>query len=163
MLDNQEPKYYDATGAPLYREPDSLSVGTNGVVFDVRGHVLLQRRSDNRFWGLPGGRVDPGESVQQGVVREVLEETNLQVEVVRFVGVYSDPALNCIMRYPDDSIVHYVTLVFECRRLSGELAISEESTDIGYFPTDDLPPDTLVSHLIRIPDTLAHSEFPFVK
>ncbi len=163
MPDKREPKYFDATGAPIYREPDSMSVGTNGVVFNEQGHVLLQRRSDNSFWGLPGGALDPGESVEQGAVREVLEETNLHVEIVRFVGVYSDPALNCIMRYPDDSIVHYVTLVFECRRLSGEVAISEESTDIGCFPTDGLPPDTLVSHLIRIRDTLFHSEFPFVK
>ena len=128
-----------------------------------KGHVLLQRRSDNSFWGLPGGALDPGESVEQGAVREVLEETNLHVETVRFVGVYSDPALNCIMRYPDDSIVHYVTLVFECRRLSGDLGISEESTDIGYFPTDDLPADTLVSHLVRIQDTLAYGNIPFIK
>ncbi|MCH8061279.1 MAG: NUDIX domain-containing protein [Chloroflexi bacterium] len=162
MLDNQEPKYYDATGAPIYREPDSIAVGTNGIVFNEQGHVLLQRRADVGFWELPGGKVDPGETVEQGAVREVLEETNLHVEIVRFVGVYSDPAY-CIFRYPDGSLVHYVTLLFECRRLSGELRISDESTDIGYFPTDDLPPDTLVSQLILIQDTLAHSEIPFVK
>ncbi len=163
MLENREPKYYDATGAPLYREPDSIAVGTNGILFNEQGHVLLQRRFDNAFWGLPGGKVDPGETVEQGAVRELREETNLHVEIARFVGVYSDPAIDCIMRYPDDSIVHYVTLLFECRRLSGEPSISEESTDIGYFPTDDLPPDTLLSHLIRIQDTLAHNEIPFVK
>ena len=162
MLDNQEPKYYDATGAPLYREPDSIAVGTNGIVFNEKGHVLLQKRADVGFWELPGGKVDPGETVEQGAVREVFEETNLHVEIVRFVGVYSDPAY-CIFRYPDGSLVHYVTLLFECRRLSGELRISDESTDIGYFPTDDLPPDTLVSQLVLIQDTLAHSEIPFVK
>ena len=162
-MEEQVPKYYDATGAPIYREPDSIAVGTNGILFNEKGHVLLQKRADVGFWELPGGKVDPGETVEQGAVREVLEETNLQVEVVRFVGVYSDPALNCIMRYPDGSLVHYVTLLFECRRLSGELRISDESTDIGYFPTDDLPPDTLVSQLALIQDTLARSEFPFVK
>lgn len=163
MLDNRKPKYFDATGAPLYHEPDSVAVATNGIIFNEQGHVLLQRRTDVGFWGLPGGKLDPGETIEQGAVREVLEETNLHVEIVRFVGVYSDPALNCIMRYPDGSLVHFVTLLFECRRLSGELRVSEESTDIGYFPTDDPPADTLVSAQIRIRDTLAHSEFPFVK
>lgn len=163
MSDNQEPKYHDATGAPIYREPDSVAVGTNGIVFNEQGHVLLQRRADVGFWELPGGRVDPGETVEHGAVREVLEETNLRVEIVRFVGVYSDPALNCIMRYPDGSLVHYVTLLFECQRLSGEIGVSDESTDIGYFPTDGLPQDTLVSQRVLIQDTLARSQFPFVK
>ena len=162
-MEGQEPKYQDATGAPLYREPDSIAVGTNGIVFNEHGHVLLQRRADVGFWELPGGKVDPGETVEQGAVREVFEETNLRVEIVRLVGVYSDPTLNCIFRYPDGSLVHYVTLLFECRRLSGELRISEESTDIGYFPTDDLPRDTLVSQLVLIQDTLARSKIPFVK
>ena len=161
-MEEQEPKYHDATGAPIYREPDSIAVGTNGIVFNEQGQVLLQRRANVGFWELPGGKVDPGETVEQGAVREVFEETNLQVEIVRFVGVYSDPAY-CIFRYPNGSLVHYVTLLFECRRLSGELRISDESTDIGYFPTDDLPPDALVSQLALIQDTLAHSEFPFVK
>ncbi len=161
-MEEQEPKYHDATGAPIYREPDSIAVGTNGIVFNEQGQVLLQRRADVGFWELPGGKVDPGETVEQGAVREVFEETNLHVEIVRFVGVYSDPAY-CIFRYPDGSLVHYVTLLFECRRLSGELRISDESTDIGYFPTDDLPPDTLVSQLALIQDTLARNEMPFVK
>ena len=163
MLDNREPKYYDATGAPLYREPDSIRVGTNGILFNEKGHVLLQRRADVGFWELPGGNVDPGEKVEQGAVREVLEETGLRVDIIRLVGVYSDPALNCIMQYPDGSLVHYVTLLFECQRLSGDLAVSEESTDIGYFPTGDLPPDTLASQRILIQDTLARSDYPFVK
>ncbi|MCH7652508.1 MAG: NUDIX domain-containing protein [Chloroflexi bacterium] len=139
-----------------------MAVGTNGIVFNEQGQVLLQRRADVGFWELPGGKVDPGETVEQGAVREVFEETNLRVEIVRFVGVYSDPAY-CIFRYPDGSLVHYVTLLFECRRLSGELRISDESTDIGYFPTDDLPRDTLVSQLALIQDTLARNEIPFVK
>ena len=161
-MEQQDPKYHDATGAPIYREPDSIAVGTNGIVFNEQGQVLLQRRADVGFWELPGGKVDPGETVEQGAVREVFEETNLRVEIVRFVGVYSDPAY-CIFRYPDGSLVHYVTLLFECRRLSGELRISDESTDIGYFPTDDLPRDTLVSQLALIQDTLARNEISFVK
>ena len=61
--------------------------------------VLLTRRTDNGRWCLPGGRMDPGESAAETCVREVLEETGLQVEVVRLIGLYSSP--NVIIAYAD--------------------------------------------------------------
>ena len=51
--------------------------------------ILLMRRSDNRHWGLPGGYVEPGESVVVATEREVREETGYEIEVGRLVGVYS--------------------------------------------------------------------------
>ena len=60
--------------------------------------VLLQRRDDNGRWGLPGGSVEPGESVRTAVIREVHEETGLDVEPLRLIGVYSDPANEAIAR-----------------------------------------------------------------
>ena len=154
---------FDATGRPLPRMPDRVSVTTNGVVFNVRGEVLLQKRVDNGFWALPGGFIDVGETVEQGAIREVLEETALQVTIKRLVGIYSDPNAHCILIYPGGSIVQGVTIVFECERQSGDLKISEESTDIGYFPANALPQDTLISHHIRIQDTLANQLTPFIR
>ena len=153
----------DSTGQPLTKMPDSILPTTNGVVFNGRGEVLLQKRSDNGYWGLPGGKVDIGESVEQGAIREVLEETGLHVTVKRLIGIYSDPDNYSIMSYPWGLVVHYVTLLFECEYQSGELKISEESTDIGYFPADALPEKTLLSHHIRIKDALARQELPFLK
>ena len=153
----------DSTGQPLSKMPDSILPTTNGVVFNGRGEVLLQKRSDNGYWGLPGGKVDIGESVEHGAVREVLEETGLHVTVNRLIGIYSDPDNYSIMSYPWDLVVHYVTLLFECEYQSGELKISEESTDIGYFPAESLPDKTLLSHHIRIKDALARQEAPFLK
>ena len=132
-------------------------------MFNERGDILLQKRSDNGYWGLPGGKVDIGESVEQGAVREVLEETGLRVAVRRLIGVYSDPKLYSILTYPSGHAVHYVTLVFACEYESGELRISDESTDIGYFDTKALPEKTLAAHRIRIKDALEGQTEPFVR
>jgi ADP-ribose pyrophosphatase YjhB (NUDIX family) len=156
-------KFRDGTGKPLQKMPDEIRPSTNGFILNARGEVLLQRRSDNGFWGLPGGRVDIGESVEQGVIREVFEETGLRVRMKRLVGIYSDPNLYSIMSYPNGWVTHYVTLVFECQRQSGRLRISDESTDIGHFPPDALPEDTLLSHSLRIKDALANQAKPFIR
>ncbi len=66
-------------------------VGVEGVVFDEAGRMLLTQRRDLPFWCLPGGRVDPGETPMEAVVREVAEETGLAVEMERLVGVYCMP------------------------------------------------------------------------
>jgi ADP-ribose pyrophosphatase YjhB (NUDIX family) len=67
----------------------TAKVGTTAVVPDGHGRVLLQLRSDDARWGLPGGWLDPGETPEQGVVREVREETGLEIEVVRLAAVFS--------------------------------------------------------------------------
>ena len=107
--------------------------------------------------------IDVGETVEEGAIREVLEETGLEVTLDRLVGIYSDPKAHCVMVYPGDVIVQGVTIAFECRVQSGELKISEESTDIGYFLVDELPQDTLISHHIRIQDALANQIAPFIR
>ena len=152
-----------STGEPLDRLPDVIRPGTTAVVLNELGEVLLEKRADNGFWGLPGGAVDVGESVEQAVKREVMEETALVVEVKRLVGVYSDPRRNNIHTYPSGSVVNWVAIVFECVRVDGELRISNESTDIGYFHVDDLPESTLLSHVIRISDATGSAEGPFIR
>ena len=71
----------DATGAPVAEMPSSIKTGTAAVIFDGKGAVLLQKRADNGFWGLPEGWLDVGEPVEQGVLREVYEETGLRVSM----------------------------------------------------------------------------------
>ena len=55
------------------------------------GKILLTKREDFEVWCIPGGAVDPGESVAQAAIREALEETGLHVEITRLVGIYSMP------------------------------------------------------------------------
>src|SRR5258705_6271456 len=125
--------------------------GVAAVIFQD-DRVLLQRRDDNRRWGLPGGSVEPGESVRTAVIREVHEETGLTVEPLRLIGVYSDPANHQIVSYPDGEVVHYVSTAFECRVLSGALTTCAESLELAYFDPDALPADLMPIARIRVYD-----------
>ena len=156
-------RHRDNTGKPLPGMPTSLGLGANAIIFDDDGRILLEKRSDNGWWGLPGGHVEIGESAQDAVVREVWEETGLVVEVTRLVGIYSHPDNLCFVRYPDGSTAHILSTVFECKPIGGQLQLSEESTDLQYHPADSLPEQVVLSHKIRIEDAILRSQTPFVK
>jgi 8-oxo-dGTP pyrophosphatase MutT (NUDIX family) len=136
--------------------------GVSAVIITPEG-LLLQRRADNGLWGLPGGGVEPGESVTEALVRETLEETGLHVEPLRLVGIYSAPALGQVVTYPDGNVVHYVSASFECRVLGGTLACSHESLELGWFPPEALPAEMVEMHRIRITDALAARVEAFVR
>ena len=156
------PEWYDDTGNRVTRMPDAVHVAASGIVSNGKGEVLLEKRADNGWWGLPGGHVDVGESVEQAAIREIWEETGIRTRVRRLVGIYSDPQYNVIGSY-SDSLIHFVVVIFECEYLSGELEVSEESTDVGYFPTRNLPVKTLLCDVQAISDALENRIQPFVR
>jgi ADP-ribose pyrophosphatase YjhB (NUDIX family) len=136
--------------------------GVAAVIFDD-DRVLLQRRDDTGRWGLPGGGVEPGESVRQAVIREVREETGLEVEPIRLIGVYSDPIHHQVVTYPDGNVIHYVSTVFECVVQGGALACGEESLALDWFHPDTLPEDMMLIATVRIRDALAQQVGAFMR
>jgi ADP-ribose pyrophosphatase YjhB (NUDIX family) len=134
----------------------------SAVIFDRRGRVLLQQRSDGGQWGLPGGSVEIGESVTDAVIREVREETGLIVTVRRLVGVYSDPARQ-VVRYPDGNVWHYVNVCFECVVRGGTLTTCDETLSLGYVSPTRLPRTLLPNHRIRIRDACSRRAAAFVR
>ncbi len=136
--------------------------GAAAVILTDEG-VLLQRRSDNGRWGLPGGAVEPGESVSVAVVREVFEETGLTVEPIRLIGVYSDPANHQVITYPDGNVIHYVSIVFECRITGGTLTCCDETLELAFFDPEALPSDVLPIARVRIVDALERRVEAFVR
>jgi mutator protein MutT len=132
------------------------------VIFDSRGRILLQQRSDNGRWSLPGGAIEHGETAAAAVVREVEEETGLTVEVVRLFGVYSDPA-HTTVRYPDGNTVSYIALAFECRVVAGELCTSDESMAVAWCDPRNLPQPLNDKHLPRISDAQARQTAAFFR
>jgi len=148
-------------------EPDvskarQLRPSVAAIIPNDDGHVLLQRRSDNGLWGLPGGGVEIGESVSTAIVREVQEETGLTVMIERLVGVYSDPRFQ-VVRYADGNVVHYINTLFVCRIVGGTLQTCEETLDLQFFDPAHLPEGMLLSHRIRVQDAVANRPEGFIR
>jgi 8-oxo-dGTP diphosphatase len=147
-----------------------LSAAASAIIRDEAGRVLLIRRGGESLsaprggeWSLPGGGMEPGESIAGCVVREAFEETGLHVEPVRLIGVYSDPAFQHVT-YPNGDQVHYVSFSFECRVVRGGLAPDgDESLEVAYVSPSALPESIWPGHTIRIQDALAARESAFFR
>lgn len=130
------PDQADATRA-------EVKLGTCAVIFDEVGRIVLERRSDCGWWCLPGGRMNPGETVAQAAYREAREETGLEIVVERFLGIFSDPRRR-IVRYPDNGdLRQLVDAVVVGRPLGGQLERSEESLEVAWFAPERLPLNTV--------------------
>lgn len=101
------------------------SVSVAGIVFDGHNRVLAVRRRDNNQWQPPGGVLELGETFEEGVQREVLEETGMNVRVERLTGVYKNMALGV------------VALVFRCIAISGTPQATDESRDVQWLNLAD--------------------------
>jgi 8-oxo-dGTP pyrophosphatase MutT (NUDIX family) len=118
-----------------------LAPAAAACIRDDRGRILLVRRSDGEnLWGFPGGAIEPGESADQAVAREVLEEIGLEVEPVALIGVYSGPEY--AFSYPNGDQVQPITAFFECRVVGGQLTPDEQEIVGARYagPDDKLPP-----------------------
>lgn len=119
-------------------------IGVNIAIIDG-DQVLLTQREDFEVWCLPGGGVDPGESVAQAAVREALEETGLEVQLTRLVGVYSRPKI--------EQGAH--TVLFAAHTVGGELRLATgETIAARFFTFDALPELMLWWHRQQIRDAL---------
>lgn len=102
----------------------------NGILFSKdRKEILLIKRRDVPVWVLPGGGIDPGESPEEAVVREMEEETGYTVTIHRKVAEYSP--LNRLARF---------THLFECMIETGKPTLSSETQGVAFFSLDQLPP-----------------------
>jgi 8-oxo-dGTP pyrophosphatase MutT (NUDIX family) len=124
------------------------------IILDERGWVLLQRASDDGKWYTIGGAIEPGEEPAETLVREVKEETGLDVIPDRVVAVQSSP----LVTYPNGHEVIYVSITFLCRVVGGRLQVNDdESLELRYFPPDGLP-ELRQDHLDRIRHALSRRE-----
>ena len=122
-----------------------VRVAVNGVI-ERDGRVLLARRRDIGWWNLPGGGVELGESVTEGLQREMREEIGAEIEIVRLAGVYSKPQKS------------EVVLVFLCSLAPAQvsaLRTTEEVSELAWFLLSALPSDLLPKHRQRVADALS--------
>ncbi|WP_019545580.1 NUDIX domain-containing protein [Streptomyces sulphureus] len=132
-------EFYDDPNAP---EPNSLVVAASAVVADAEGRILLQRRTDNDLWALPGGGMEMTDSLPGTAVRETKEETGLDVEITGLVGTYTDP--RHIIAYSDGEVRRQFNVCFTARVVGGQLAISDESKELRFVAPEDI--DALSMH-----------------
>ncbi|MEP7179398.1 MAG: NUDIX domain-containing protein [Pseudonocardiales bacterium] len=115
----------------MTKEAPTHSVSVAGVVIDVDKRVLVIRRRDNGHWEAPGGVLELGETFEQGVEREVLEETGVQVSVDALTGVYKNMSRGI------------VALVYRCSIKAGHPRASNEATSVRWVDRDQI--DALMS------------------
>src|SRR2546428_8765233 len=106
--------------------PTRIKLGVAVLIRDDQGRFLLEKRSDTGLWGIPGGRIEPGETVRDAAVREILEETGLTVGITKLIGVYSDPGEGRIISYPE-AVVHSIDVFLEAAVIGGGLSPTHQS------------------------------------
>jgi len=128
------------------------TIGAFAVVVDEGDRVLVSHRRDLDLWNLPGGQVEVGELPNVAVVREVKEETGLDVEMVRLTGVYgrTDGRAD-------------IVFTFLCRLVGGALTGTDEADRHEWFAVGDLPVNTIPKHVARIRDALLRESEPLFR
>jgi ADP-ribose pyrophosphatase YjhB (NUDIX family) len=127
-------------------------IGTFAIIFDEEGRILLGHRRDMDLWNLPGGAAESGEMPHEAVVREVREETGLEVRVSKLVGIYG--------KTDKDDLI----FLFRCAIIGGVLRQITTETDANrFFPPQALPPNLIPKHRERIADALAGHAQPIFR
>ncbi|WP_404431444.1 NUDIX hydrolase [Sutcliffiella horikoshii] len=139
-----------------------IMVVAGAFVFDSDGKLLLQQRTDNAQWGLPGGFMELGENISDAARREVQEETGLHLEQLELFGIYSGPEYDKTFANGDQ--VSLVQVLFICKQYSGEIVTSnDESLKNEFFHLDSLPENIFTEHKVFIEDLLTKQILPIVK
>lgn len=151
----------DFLNEPSAPKANSIVPSVTAVVTNDAGELLLVHKTDNGLWALPGGGMDPGESITQAAVRETKEETGMDVAVTGVVGLYTNP--NHVIAYDDGEVRQQCSVCFTTRLVGGELATSSETSEVGFVPLDRL--DELNIHpsmRLRIDHWREHRPQPYI-
>ncbi|RBP89982.1 ADP-ribose pyrophosphatase YjhB (NUDIX family) [Cytobacillus firmus] len=112
--------------------------GASVIVLDKNSRLLLQLRKDNNCWGLAGGSLEPGETLEEVAKRELLEETGLAANDLRLFNIYSGDEF--YYKYPHGDEVFNVITAYICTDYDGELTVdNEEVNDLRFFHVHEIP------------------------
>lgn len=127
-----------------------LQDGAAAIIVNDKGQILLQSRADRDKWGLPGGCQELGERFEETVIREIKEETNLDVneENLKLIAIVSGNSRR--NEYPNGDVVINNTALYCINNYSGELKWDSESKEMKFFDLDNLPQSQNDPDLIKI-------------
>src|SRR3982074_1562568 len=134
--------------------PARALVGVGGVVID-NGRALLIRRASEPLrgeWSIPGGMLELGEALEEGVARELLEETGLTVRVIELIEVFDRIYLESTAgtNGKKGPRFHYVIVDYLCERVAGEAAPGSDVTDVAFASEEELGKYKLTETATRI-------------
>lgn len=145
------------------KEIADIRPGVAIIIFNNDSEVLLQKRADVSLWGIPSGHVEPGETISNAAKREVVEETGLHIEILRLIGIYSEPQSQ-VFKYPDGRVTHFVTCCFQAKIIGGKISCaSPESLEVKFFPIHRLPSNMLKMHPMWLNDALSFTSNPYIR
>ena len=126
-----------------------LQDGAAAIIVNNEGKILLQRRADKDVWGLPGGCQELGESFKDTVIREIKEETNLDIEEkdLELIDIVSGKSRR--NSYPNGDVVINNTALYCIKKYTGELKWDEESKEMKFFDLNELPENQNDPDLIK--------------
>ena len=115
--------------------PRKIILNCAGALIIKENKILLQRRTDNGKWGFIGGLVEMNETYEQAALREIREETGLEVQLESFLGIFH----NHNMVWSNGDAAHVISAMFTARIVRGEPRIDEESYELRFCGTDEIP------------------------
>jgi ADP-ribose pyrophosphatase YjhB (NUDIX family) len=125
--------YFHDPNAP---KANSLRPAVSAFVQDDAGLILMIRRTDNDKYAIPGGQQEVGETLAQAAVREVKEETGIDVTITELIGLYSNP--NHVIAYDDGEVRQEFSICFRARPTGGKPQTSNESKEVAWVHASDL-------------------------
>lgn len=117
------------------QEPIILNF-VGGCIRNDNGEILLQKRKDKNVWGFPGGAIEIGESAQETAIREIKEETGLDVFPQKMIGVYT----GYFDEYPNGDKAQVISIFFDLEIVGGNLIESNDETlELKFFDEKSIP------------------------
>ena len=115
-----------------------VGVGSTTLVFNNKNELLLNLRSDTNTWGIPGGSKELNETLEECAIRELKEETNINVNDLELITVLSGKEY--FFEYPNEDELDCVIALYKVSNYEGELNINDkESKELKFFSLDNLP------------------------
>ncbi|WP_330233878.1 NUDIX domain-containing protein [Nocardia sp. NBC_00508] len=151
----------DYENDPNAPQPNSLVPAASVVVVNVAGQILLQRRTDNGMWALPGGKMELGESLADCGIRETKEETGIDIQITGIIGTYTNP--RHVFAYDDGEVRQEFSICLLGKAVGGELSVSDESHEVAWFSSAEIDSLPMVNSIRRRVNDWLSGKYPVIR